>query len=235
MATLTSFQIDLRRLAVGILYINLGRAAPEFPTTSKAHPSYKVFVNLTPSGAGGRDAYGYLFPFFVRFDIWENVVVPLFEDGSVLIKVVEEKSPSLRHPMNQIRLSQDLEGLLLDIESALLAALEDQGYVPPSSTTEGYVAADGPLVYKTDIQIAADQRAAQAAELAEAVWEEEELDAGPTDPFILRLGLEIPVPSPRPVAPTTTEIVLVVPEPSSPGEPVVRLGTGTRVYQQFDS
>jgi len=220
MAVLTPFQTDLRQLAAGILYINLGRAAPEFPGSTRGHPSYKVLVALTPP-ADSQDALGHLFPFLVSGGLWQSVVVPLFEEGSTLVKVIEELRPSLRLPMNQIRLSQDLEGLLATIEKALLVVLEDLGYLPSSATSVGYVAVlDGPLVYQTDLQLAAAERAYQTAVLAEAEWEDDLEDGEPSQQSV------------DPDADLST--VQVVLAPSSPGEPVERLSTGSKVYQQFD-
>jgi len=213
MPTLTQFQFDMRRLAVGCLYLNLGRAAPEFPTTCRSHPSYKVLVGLVPPG--GQSAYEELFPFFVSWDLWRNVVVPLFVDGSKLVKVVKEKSPSLRRPANEIRLSQDLEGLLLDIEAVLLESLEEGGYVPPATRVEDYVADDGPLVYKTETEMEAETAAAADSALAESVWEDEVATAD----YLARLGLMVPI---------------VVPNPVSLDEPVECLGTDSLVYEQFD-
>jgi hypothetical protein len=243
LTVLNPFQFDLRRLALGVLYINLGRAAPEFPTTTRAHPSYEVFVGLVPPGDPFKDAYGHAFPMKVRWDIWRNVVEPLFADGSALVKVTASKSSSLRHPNNVIRLSQDPEDLLLTIEKALLDGLVDQGYVPDGSGVTGYVVEDGPLVYKTDAELAAAAAEGDAAVVAEASWADEINNEGDlnevaaTNGWLLKLGLTIPTPDPPPAEPlavaaeTATSVVSPAAEP---GEPVVRPGTVELEYEQFD-
>lgn len=215
MATNSPFNMDLRRLAVGVLFVNLGRAAPEFPQTSRAHPSYRVQVALTSSGSS--DAYGYLFPFFVTWHVWQNVIVPLFKNSDVLVKVIGEKHRSLRYPNNQIRLSQDLEGLLDSIELVLLTGLEEQGYLPSSATTVLYQAEiDPPLVYKTDTEMKTevDEAAVRAVELA--AWEAGDSVVPPTPPS------------------TVPTLIPIVPAPAGPGEPVVQLGTVQLEYTQFD-
>src|SRR3989344_4131204 len=95
MAPLYQFQYDLHQLAVGILHFNLGLAGVEFPATTRAHPSYQVLVLLTPKGLleGGHKP---LFPFQVRWDLWQRVVVPLFAEGNVLVKVGVETNETMR-------------------------------------------------------------------------------------------------------------------------------------------
>jgi len=233
------FQYDLRRLAVGVLFMNLGRAAPNFPTTNRAHPSYKVYVDLVPPGSPLNDSYGYLFPMIVPWDIWQNVVVPLFEDGSSLVKVVAAKNGSLRHPNNQIRLTQDLEGLLSTIELELLQSYEAWGYVPPAATTTGYLAgSDPPLTYKTDTELKDEATAVAVAVLAQTVWETE-IETEPSFPWATRLDPTLPptVPptsSPASQASTVPEVTAVVPAPDPPGGPGTSEGTVRLEYEQFD-
>jgi len=237
MASLTPFQQDLRRLAAGVLYMNMGRAAPNFPTSTRAHPSYQVFVDLTPPADALRDPLAYLFPFKVSWVIWQRVIVPLFEDGSVLVKVVEEVSHSLRHPMNQLRWSQDLLGLIQTIEKELLVAMETEGFLPDSTLTTGYIAeVDGPLVYKRDTELKAQEAEIAAAETAYSAWAGDLVAAD----NLIRLTGTItaatpPPPIPDPTFPYDENVVRVVDEPDAPGEPVVRAGTVKLVYEQFDT
>ena len=237
MPTVTPFQIDLRRIASGILYMNLGRAAPWFPTSTKAHPSYYVQVDLRPPADPVRDPFSLLFPFRVSWVVWNRIIVPLFEDGSSLVKVVQEKAPSLRLPLNRIRLSEDLESLLREIEKAVLVRLEEEGFVPPSTMKTGYVAEeDGPLVYKRDTELLADQRNQVAAGQAYSAWETKFL-VEPDNTFQLRLTGSVPEATPPPDVPDLgfpydQNVVQVVGEPDS-GEPD-RAGTVELVYKQFD-
>lgn len=136
-----SFQYDTRQLAVGILYINLGLASPEFPSTSRSHPSYQVYVTLVPSRNLLDGSHNALFPFFVRWDVWQNVVAPIFEDGAMLVKVLESTHETLRQQINRAMLTGDLEGLIEKIEQAVLRGYQDQGYVPSEVIPTGYIVA----------------------------------------------------------------------------------------------
>lgn len=241
MPNVTPFQQDLRQLAVGLLYMNLGRAAPWFPTTTRAHPSYMVQVALTPVGDPVRDPYRRLFPFQVPWYLWQQVIVPVYEDGSGLVRVIREKAPSLRHQINQIRLHADIEDLLVSIERLILSQMEDQGLLPPSSLTTGYVASeDGPLVYKRDSELLADQQAASAAQTAYNAWVASVSTEDPLQGIWLRINGSVSEPSAAPVLPDPSypyqeNVVAEVSAPEAPGEPVVRSGTVSLVYQQFDS
>jgi len=142
MATISPFQLDLQQLAVGIFYINLRRAGVEFPTTTRAHPSYRVQVTLVPPLALLNAQHRALFPFFVRWDIWRNVVAPLFEDGSSLVKI---NTGSLRNEMNrQHLLARDIEPLLLKIQQDLLNRLIENNYAPADATVTGFVEEPAP-------------------------------------------------------------------------------------------
>jgi hypothetical protein len=139
-----SFQTDLRQLAVGVLYLNLGRADVDFPTTTPSHPSYAVHVTLIPPLVVLDASHTRLFPFFVLWGRWQKVVVPLFEDGSVLVKVLGGTNESLRQQINKVMLTGDLEGLLVKIEAELQRGLEDQGYLPATPAPVGFVAEPDP-------------------------------------------------------------------------------------------
>ena len=131
------FQLDLRRMALGILYINIGRADVVFPTTTRAHPSYMVQVTLIPPLGLLDEAHKVYFPFFVKWDIWQNVIVPLFRDGSGLVKI---ESGSLRNEINrEYLLTGDHEALLTKISQLVLASLIEQNYVPAGATPAGFV------------------------------------------------------------------------------------------------
>lgn len=71
-----SYLDQVHTLAVGVAHLLLGKAVPEWPTSTRAHPSFWVTVLLQPAGSLWPEAARY-FPFRVRWDIWENVVVPI--------------------------------------------------------------------------------------------------------------------------------------------------------------
>jgi hypothetical protein len=135
---INEFQYDLYQLAVAVLYLNLDRAVLDFPTLTRAHPSYKVFVGLSPKGPVIED-HRKLFPMQVRWDIWQRVVVPVFVDGSVLVKVGVSKNTTLRQWINREYLNGDMETLLLKIGQMLLSGLQEGGYVPAGIAGTGLV------------------------------------------------------------------------------------------------
>ena len=138
MSRLTGFQFDLRQLAVGVLYINLGSAAVSFPKTTRAHPSYQVFVDLTPPQGLLVDDHRQFFPFQVRWDIWQKVVVPLFDPNLGLVKSADRDT--LRNELRrEALLMGNFESLLLFIERLLLEGYEREGFVPEGITPEGFV------------------------------------------------------------------------------------------------
>jgi hypothetical protein len=126
----TLYQPELTRWAVGVLYLNLGMAVVEFPTVTKAHPSYWVHVGLSPKGSLDSGHRG-MFPFQVRWDLWQRVISPLFATGEALIKVGAEQNETLRQWINRESLrTRDHSLLILKIERLLLANLEAAGYLP---------------------------------------------------------------------------------------------------------
>ena len=240
MANISPFQYDLYRLAVGILYINLGRAGVEFPTTTRAHPSYRVHVTVVPPVGGMPNHHRMLFPFEVRWDLWRNVVAPLFEDGSLLVKVLEGTHESLRTQMNLALLCNTPEELLTKVSKGLLVQLEAQCYTPSTSYVTEAV---GALNYLTDIEITAQAAADATAQQEQTLWEDSINNGVPTNPWLLKLNAEIPTPDPPTATteyPTAANQVPVVSNPPSSGEPIVPTGTGTGtgtiplVYTKFD-
>lgn len=68
--------MDLDTLAVGVLYVLWGRALVVFPTTSAAHPSEFVRIDLAAPLGLLVPEHRRLFPMRVRGADWERVVVP---------------------------------------------------------------------------------------------------------------------------------------------------------------
>jgi len=218
------FQVDLHRLAVGILYLNLGRAKLDFPTRSRSHPSYTVLVSLSAPESLLRDSDRSLFPIWVRWDVWERVVVPLFADGSVLVRVLFGVNDTLRHQINREMLRNNLDELITKIEQAVLRGYEEQGFVLSSATTEEYIAlSDPPLVYERDTELAAAALQELADSQAEAVWEASLDESPPVTPVV-----------PATPVGSSLQVTVVVPLLPGPGEVVVRPGTVETTYQKFD-
>jgi hypothetical protein len=71
---------EIRNLAVGCLHVIYGRASVEFPTSTRAHPSYWVFVGLNFFGPLS-DEYRTVFPFRVWWKVWKQVIVPVVKDS----------------------------------------------------------------------------------------------------------------------------------------------------------
>ena len=124
------FQYDLSQLATGILYVNLGRAGVEFNSTTRSHPSYQVFVTRLPGGDLFLEEHNLLFPFHVRWDVWKNIVAPLFVDSSTLVKVGALKNETLRQWVNREMLTVSPASLIQKIEQALIDLCQLHGYVP---------------------------------------------------------------------------------------------------------
>lgn len=141
MATVVHFKNDLRQLAVAVLYLNLDRAGVDFPTTTRAHPSYLVHVTRVPGKDVLEGSHRKLFPFLVSGDFWQRVVVPLFADASTLVKVHEEHNETLRQQINrEYLLTGDHQTLIAKIEQALIDGAVAQGFLPEGTTEEGFIA-----------------------------------------------------------------------------------------------
>ena len=67
---------ETERLAVGVVYLLYKRATTNFPSSTRAHPSYLVYVqrSATSELRPGDRAY---FPFQVTWFIWEECIVPV--------------------------------------------------------------------------------------------------------------------------------------------------------------
>lgn len=139
----SGFQIELDRMAVGILYLNLGMAVPLFPNSTRAHPSPVVRVILTPKGLDGllTGSHRRYFPFNVRWDVWECVVLPILEDGTVLVKVPATQQDSLRNRMNVEALGRQggYAEVLLRIQKAVFDKYVECGLAPEEAEAGGFV------------------------------------------------------------------------------------------------
>lgn len=134
-----SFDLDLYQLAVGVLHLNLDRAAVLFPSMTRAHPSYEVVVSLSARGPLWPE-HQKLFPFRVRWNVWQEVVVPLFAAGAVLVKVGAEQNETLRQWVNRAMLEDDPQGLIDKIAQMLLLGFQEKGYASEGIALPGFVA-----------------------------------------------------------------------------------------------
>lgn len=131
--------LDLDRIATALLYLTVGRAVVDFPTTTAAHPSYWVTVSLTVGGPILKDD-AHRFPMSIQWDVWQNVVVALWEDPTWQFRVTEEVDPNLRIALNEALVNlQAYDEMLTKIRALLLSRYIERGYIPKEAEPEGFV------------------------------------------------------------------------------------------------
>jgi len=119
--------LDIRQLAIGVLNLNVESAIVRFPDTTTAHPSLWAIVSLTGKKPVGFGVNRY-FPFKVRWDLWEAVMVPVLRNPDYQIVTREG-----RNPVNQASLNaEDYETLLARVERGILNQMELVGILPVS-------------------------------------------------------------------------------------------------------
>lgn len=119
-------QIDTRQLAIGVLYLNLRKAVPDFPGSTRSHPAVWVYVNLTCGNSNIK--FSEYFPFKVIWYIWEQVVLPVLEDPNYQVVT---RTGNLRNNINQQYLDDGNYDALLDrIESGIVSKLQETGELP---------------------------------------------------------------------------------------------------------
>ena len=69
---------EIDRLAIGCLYILYHRAIVSFPTSTKAHPSYLVFVHRSANSTL-REGDNWIFPYQVAWFVWESSIYPVIK------------------------------------------------------------------------------------------------------------------------------------------------------------
>jgi hypothetical protein len=122
----TQTQLNMvQRLAVGVVHLLAGNADLEFPTSTQAHPSFEVIVTLTPKGPVWPGA-GVWFPFRVRWDIWDEAVVPILQNDSY------QFYPDNGAERNWAMLAklEDVPGLTAFYQKLLVDSLKTTGYLP---------------------------------------------------------------------------------------------------------
>lgn len=140
-----SRETDLQQLAIGCLNILTGRAMVDFPGSTSAAPSHDVVVSLIKPPI--QDADACLFPFQVRWHLWQKVVVPILQAGQY--GPITQTTPSLRNALvvealdfrnGWVAGAQDRGGVadVLDqIQIALWQKCQEQGYVPTWMALDG--------------------------------------------------------------------------------------------------
>ncbi len=125
-----AIQTDLKQIAIGCLYLLTNKATLEFPTSSRAHPSYRVVVSLTP-GSLFRSSDQIFFPFFVHWGLWHDAIAPVLMNKDVQVFVRD--NPNLRVMPNFILLRNplDVDTLIDKIADYLFESMIETGYLPP--------------------------------------------------------------------------------------------------------
>jgi len=122
-----SYLEQVEVIAIGIAHLLLGKAKPIFPTTTRAHPSFWVTVHLLPEGALWPGATQH-FPHRVRWDIWDNVVVPILqnEDHQFLPNNGADRN------WRQVALldAGAYDQIVSNLQEALIAGYKEKGYLP---------------------------------------------------------------------------------------------------------
>lgn len=71
-----SRDLDVKRVAVGVLHLLEGRAVVDFPGSTRSSPSRFAVVSLSFGGAI-QPQWRLSFPFSVPWDLWQDQVVPV--------------------------------------------------------------------------------------------------------------------------------------------------------------
>lgn len=149
-APISTFGWNLERLAVGCLYLLTNKATLEFPSTSRAHPSFEVVVNRTP-GQLFRSGDWVYFPFSVDTGVWHQAVVPVLENKDVRFYVRD--NPTLRVQANVVLLyTDDFGTLITKIEAYLRESFVQAGYLPATYSTVAAMEAEAPVGPVEDIE-----------------------------------------------------------------------------------
>lgn len=108
------FVSDAENLAIGCAYALLNRAIPDFPGSTRANPSYRVWLDLSadPPIRGGDAIH---FPMTVAWDLWQQVVVPVLRAYEV---------PTQKRTI-------DFDALIAGLDVALTQKMKEEGFLPP--------------------------------------------------------------------------------------------------------
>ncbi len=125
---------DIHLMAVGCFYINVQRAAINFPTTTRARPSRYVVV-YPSAGRLIRDSDRIYFPFKVLWNVWHQVVLPVLRDPQYQFR---DPQTGAEVPLNMALLYQeDYAGAIRMYEKALTTKFQREGFIPGDEPEEG--------------------------------------------------------------------------------------------------
>ena len=108
----------LEALAVGCLYILLEKATVFFPTSTRAAPSHQVVTELG-FGTLLRSGDRRYFPMVVRWNIWQEGIVPVLTDTSLQVTI-----------KRMVSNRTSVEPCLDLLKTRLLESLQGAGYLP---------------------------------------------------------------------------------------------------------
>ncbi len=126
---------QIETLAVGVIHILAGKAQPLWPSTTRAHPSFRVTIHLLPNGALWPDAAA-LFPMQARWNIWESVVYPVLSDDT------NQFFPDNGADRNwgNLALLGDIETLMGKVQTALVVQAQAKGFMAPEAASTAVLA-----------------------------------------------------------------------------------------------
>ena len=114
--------LNLRLLATRLLYVLAGKASVTFPSSTRAAPSIKVFVDLLNTSMF-REGDRALFSFTVGWKTWEIGIKPVLQDEALQLRVAN----------NRERLHlQHYEEMIEHIQALLEIQFRAVGLLPPT-------------------------------------------------------------------------------------------------------
>ena len=117
---------DLDALTAIAVNILASKAIPSFPTSTRAHPSYYVVVHPTSDGPV-RSEDGLFFPYSVRWDMWQKVMVPVIRNP--------EFSP--QNSFVKAQMGEELDRYYFRLQQAIQTGMIAQGFLPEPLEEEG--------------------------------------------------------------------------------------------------
>jgi hypothetical protein len=118
---------DIHLMAVGCFYINVQKAAIDFPSTTRAKPSQYVVV-YPSAGKLIREGDKVYFPFKVLWNVWHQIVLPVLRDPRYQFR---DPRTGREIPLNMalLRLG-DYDTVIRMYEDALTAKFQEEGFIP---------------------------------------------------------------------------------------------------------
>ena len=139
--TVTQQQVE--RLSVGVLYLLMDKAVVDRPASTRAAPSHVMVVYPQARIRYLREGDRMWFPMQVSWAVWQFVVVPVLREKSVSFRVQDNSNLRVAR-IAALAHHGEWERYLLEIQTALMAKLVEEGYLPSTSETEDLGATSGP-------------------------------------------------------------------------------------------